>query len=283
MSTVIEYTRFSKSESCSEDGCRARKFYIENGKKFCQRGHEQAGFTQTQQDEDDWNTQGRKVRRAREDKERVSRTLEGRDATDLYLRCYGLILWKQCHWLLTVKGLPEEFETIVRDLWGLRMKELRKEPEGKGGFSSLSGYSSTEGETSDSEGTSMSLSSRRKGRKVKSKERLPTLIETLALCYLAILLLRLPISLGDVFRWATRDEIIYTRAIKEVPLDMRNRLPPHFHIALEIHSQLKGADLQGAVLELVEFYNLYLEMVFPPLNIPPLLYKHLRDLALPRK
>jgi hypothetical protein len=42
MSSHVEYQRFRRGESCTEDGCRARKFYIEDGKKFCQRGHEQA-------------------------------------------------------------------------------------------------------------------------------------------------------------------------------------------------------------------------------------------------
>jgi len=42
MSSNIEYQRFRHGEGCLEEGCRARKFYIEDGKKFCQRGHEQA-------------------------------------------------------------------------------------------------------------------------------------------------------------------------------------------------------------------------------------------------
>src|SRR3954469_9684762 len=41
MSSNIDYHRFRNGESCVEEGCRARKFYIEDGKKFCQRGHEQ--------------------------------------------------------------------------------------------------------------------------------------------------------------------------------------------------------------------------------------------------
>lgn len=64
---------------------------------------------------------------------------------------------------------------------------------------------------------------------------------------------------------------------------MRLRLPSQFHAALETRAILKGANLHGAVLEMVEFYNNYLDMVFPPLNVPLLLYKHVRDLALPRK
>jgi hypothetical protein len=39
------------------------------------------------------------------------------------------------------------------------------------------------------------------------------LIETLGLCYLGILLLRLPTSLGEVYKWAAKEEIIYIRAV----------------------------------------------------------------------
>ena len=71
--------------------------------------------------------------------------------------------------------------------------------------------------------------------------------------------------------------------IKEVPKDMRSKLPGHFYSALEIRAPLKEPSLYKIVLELVEFYNLQFEMIFPPLNYPLLLFKHIRDLGLPGK
>jgi RNA polymerase I-specific transcription initiation factor RRN7 len=62
---------------------------------------------------------------------------------------------------------------------------------------------------------------------------------------------------------------------------MRSKLPGHFYSALEIRAPLKGGTLCGAALDLVEFYNLHFEMVFPPLNYPLLIFKHIRDLGLP--
>ena len=61
------------------------------------------------------------------------------------------------------------------------------------------------------------------------------------------------------------------------------RLPAHFHSALEIRSPLKGTSIYGAILEMVEFYHIHFEMVFPPLNSPLLIFKHVRDLGLPSK
>jgi hypothetical protein len=64
---------------------------------------------------------------------------------------------------------------------------------------------------------------------------------------------------------------------------MRSKLPPSLSGALEIHAQLNGPVLQQCVLELIEFFNTEFEMVFPPLNYPLLIYKHIRDLGLPGK
>ncbi|KAF7886842.1 uncharacterized protein EAF02_003489 [Botrytis sinoallii] len=283
MSSAIDYHKFRRGETCSEEGCRARKFYIEDGKKFCQRGHEQAGFTQTQQDEDDWNQQGKKSRKRREEKEQVEKVFGGRDATQLYLQCYQLILWKQTHWLVTVKGFPKELETIVRDLWELRLRVLQGSGDERSEYGTEFG-STTEGDETDTDGTgyrSTASTVMSRKRASRTKKHLPKLIETLGFCYLGILLLRLPTSLGEIYKWAARDEIIYTRAIKEIPKDMRARLPGHYFRALEIHSILNGHRLHQTVLDMVSFFNFNFEMVFPPINHKLLLYKSIRDLGLP--
>ncbi|CZR62368.1 related to polymerase I core factor (CF) subunit [Phialocephala subalpina] len=268
MSQHIEYQKFRRGESCTEEGCRARKFYIEDGKKFCQRGHEQFGFTQTQQDEDDWNAQGKKSRRKREEKERVETVLSGSEARELYLQCYQLILWKQCHWLVNVKGFPKELETVVRDLWGLRVSVVQKRED--------SSTSEGENDTDGTRGSKSLASSRSRRSAANGEERLPKLVETMGLCYLGMVLMRLNTSLGEVYKWATRDEII-----TEIPKEMRVKLPGHFHSALEMKSVLKGSTLYRTVQELLDFYSIHYEMICPNLNAPLLLFKHIRDLGLP--
>lgn len=228
MSSHIEYTRFRRDESCTEEGCRARKFYISDGKKFCQRGHEQYGFTQTQQDEDDFNNQGKKTRKKKEESEKIETVFSGKEARELYLCCWQLVLWKQVHWLVNVKKFGGELETVVRDLWDLRVRVLvkgdgkREEAYGSG----IEGFSSTEdgGTGTDRTGgrTLGSRGSRRSG--VGGEDRLPKLVETLGLCYLGMVLMRLPMSLGEVLRWATNDEIIYTRAVSCLADVMINRI-----------------------------------------------------------
>ena len=152
-------------------------------------------------------------------KARIETVFSGREARELFLECCQLILWKQCHWLVNVKGFPGELETVVRDLWGLRLGIIQRVGEDRDGYGSETGtmmFSSTsEGENLDTDGSGgKSLGSRRSRKSVASEERVPRLIESLGLCYLGTLLLRLPTSLGDFFKWATHEEMIYVRSCK---------------------------------------------------------------------
>lgn len=214
----IEYHRFPRGEACTYEGCPAKRYYIADGKRFCNRGHEQEGFRQVQQDEDDFNSQGRITRRKREEKERVERVFSGREATQLFLQCYQLVLWKQVKWLIDVKGLPSELETVVRDLWSVRLrgvKSLGEEDVGAGG-SEIVGFSSKsewEGTGTDTDGVESSRGAGRGNRKNARQEGIPRLIDSLALCYLGTLLMRLPVTLGEFHRWAEQEDIIFVRAV----------------------------------------------------------------------
>lgn len=49
----------------------------------------------------------------------------GRASTELYLHCYQLVLWKQCYALIHTIGLPSELESVIKDLWALRLQLLK--------------------------------------------------------------------------------------------------------------------------------------------------------------
>ncbi|RKF72165.1 RNA polymerase I-specific transcription initiation factor rrn7 [Golovinomyces cichoracearum] len=296
-SQSIEYFRFSRNESCTEEGCRAQKFYIEDGRKFCRFGHEQAGFTQTQQDEDDFNSQGVTSRKRGPVREHTTATLNGSMAKELYLQCLQLILWKQCHWLTTVKGLSAEFQVIVRDLWTLRVGKVLYEKRRKFHFQTETDRAPF---SSQSEVDSIGHPRIRALKKEKkSNLLLPKLLETLSLCYLGMLLMRLPIGVGEVLGWVTRNEILYLRAVsfenrlnnvrkiivfpklKALPKYMRSKLPAQFHSALELKVPLNGPALYGKIQELIFFFHNHYHMSFPPLNLPLLAYKYILNLGLP--
>ncbi len=62
---------------------------------------------------------------------------------------------------------------------------------------------------------------------------------------------------------------------------MRAKLPQYYHSALEIKAPLKQSRFHETVLELVEFFHLHFEIVFPSLNFPLLVFDYMRDLSLP--
>ena len=92
------------------------------------------------------------------------------------------------------------------------------------------------------------------GRKWKTTGKdMPTLIQTLALCYLGMILLRLPVSIGEIHRyvtllsdlsagvllkqalvsWAVREDIPFIRAVRHIPQVMKKRLPAQYLKALD--------------------------------------------------
>lgn len=84
---------------------------------------------------------------------------------------------------------------MVKDLWALRLQLVKgridEDSEANAVFSSQP-ESETEAESKNGDG----------GRewKVVGKD-MPTLIETLGLCYLGMVLLRLPVGLGELHRY----------------------------------------------------------------------------------
>lgn len=205
------------------------------------QGFVERGF----EDEDAFGQTGHIARKEKEARERVSRTLSGNASRELYLHCLQLVLRKQLFWLVRERGLPPELETVVRDLWALRTRNIaglktvadarREEDEGDNEEAGGSGLGSgtetdtpelkvysSEGSGAESDGglsdaTSATTVSTRVARSwstdISSKRSLPTLIDTLALCYLGTLLMRLPIRVGDFFAWGKNNQITYLDAV----------------------------------------------------------------------
>ena len=110
----------------------------------------------------------------------------------LYLQSYQLILWKQCYALIHTIGLPAELESVVKDLWALRLQLLKDKADAESESNTMfSSQPETEFEV-ESE-----YNSGRRDWKIKLKT-MPTLVESLGICYLGLILLRLPISIKDI-------------------------------------------------------------------------------------
>ncbi|KZF23440.1 hypothetical protein L228DRAFT_282169 [Xylona heveae TC161] len=267
---------YVKGERCGVENCRSNRYYVEDGLWFCRNGHRKEGRIQVEEDEDAFGTQGKKTRKKREARELESKVYRGPRAFHLYLQAYQFILRKQVHCLVHQKGLPAELEFVVRDLWALRLQSFKSKAED---------ISDTDGQSlvfsSQAEDTDASEVDSRKSRGRRSGYHAPTMIETLALCYIGTLMLRLPVSVGDFIRWAKREEIVYFRAVRWVPMAVKSRLRGQWLEALDSVATLRAEHLQQAVLRLISLFTTTFDIAMPPLNHSLLLFSYIKGLALP--
>ncbi|GAD92747.1 RNA polymerase I specific transcription initiation factor Rrn7 [Paecilomyces variotii No. 5] len=259
--------------ACGQEGCRETRYYLDNGLWFCLRGHQQEG-RQVEEDPEDFGTQGKINRIKKAAAEKTQKTYRGRRAFTLFLQVYQLILWKQCFVLVQQKGFPAEFETIVRDLWALRLERLSEKIETASDAELDAQIFSSQAITTENEEDG----SRMHWRKITDN---PTLSETIGLCYLGALLLRLPVGIADLHRFAMRQEIPFIRVVREIPREMRDRLPQEYIGALDTRRLLKAEHLHKIVLELAFLYNRKFSVGLPPLNSPLILFNHIKRLSLP--
>ncbi|SPJ71383.1 related to polymerase I core factor (CF) subunit [Fusarium torulosum] len=277
--------KFPRGERCPE--CGARRWYLESGLRFCSNGHQVEGFIQFDIGDDvDAGKLGRVAKKDKEAKEKELRHLTGQAGKNLFLECLQLVLRSQLLWLIRSKGHREELETVVRDLWDLRIR-------GSGSFA-------VDKETQPDEGLAVFSSQpeepekdnvpKKQGARAQSwnpEENadwpMPRMIDTLALCYLGCLLLRVPTAIGELCLWANSGRIPYKRSYYDLPQEMQDRLPSAYTRALKypLRSSLKGIDLHNAVLDLALSYHHNYGMIFPTINDTPTLVHFVRQLALP--
>lgn len=112
-------------------------------------------------------------------------------------------------------------------------------------------------------------------------DQVPKLIDTLSLCYLAAVMIQMPISLGSLQKWVNDGEMLYYSVIREIPHQMLLKLPGEYHQPLQPSVMLKADDLHLAVSALAIAYEREFSLEFAPLNYPPLLFHFIRSLALP--
>ncbi|KAH8700456.1 putative RNA polymerase I-specific transcription initiation factor Rrn7 [Talaromyces proteolyticus] len=265
---------YVKRGPCGQDGCRETRYYLEDGVWFCRRGHQQEG-RQVEADPDDFGKRGTIHRVKKISEERIQKTFTGRRGYRLFVQAYQLILWTQCHALIHEKGFPTDLERVVRDLWALRLQSLTAKFD--------------ESLDADKDASSEVFSSQLPGAETpkengSASHKLsdnPLLEETLGLCYLAASLLRLPVSIGDIYRFAMRNEIPFIQAIRTVPLEIRDRLSQIYIRELTVETLPRSDHLHKTVSRLVVMYSRECSITFPPLNVPLMLFQFVRQLALP--
>lgn len=149
-------------------------------------------------------------------------------------------------------------------------------------FSSQSeGEASTESEGATS-ATSRSSRRRRSGSSNRDAAEISVaMADTLALCYIGTLLLRIPISVADLCRWVQDGELIYYQSSKAVPPVMCERLPGRYRGLLDPQTLLKTEDLHQIVAKAANLFRGDYGMALPAINHTLLLFRWMRTMALP--
>ena len=199
----------------------------------------------------------------------------GASGKELYFQAYQLILWKQCHALITIMGFPDELEHVVKNLWALRLQLLKGHVEATPDEVNLF---SSQPQTGKNESKVDKTTHK---RTLRLDKVMPSLVDSLGICYMGMMLLRLPVGIGELHRWAMQGDIPFIRAIRVLPEIIKTKLPAEYFNALETTSALELDQLRGAVNDLVRFYSHHFGVILPPLNAPLLLFKYVRSLALP--
>lgn len=166
---------------------------------------------------------------------------------------------------------------IVRDLWALRLQSLKtrasSDPDADVEHASQLFSSQSEGETTDD------AAPRRKRR--RKEDCLPRLPDAISLIYMGTNLLRLPVTVKDLHTWLTNGGLIYYRAIRSLPISMKQKLPGMYHIAIDPQHILKPEALHSAVLDNMVMYHRSFGMEVPLLNHQLVLYRFVHTLSLP--
>jgi RNA polymerase I-specific transcription initiation factor RRN7 len=165
----------------------------------------------------------------------------------------------------------------VHDLWALRLESLASRLEVDPLSDSESQIFSSQG-SQNATGSSTDDTMASRLSKVHST---PKLLQTVALCFMGIYLLRLPITVGDFFKWITDGGFLYYRAIKSVPRHMIDRLPGQYHPFLDPQGTLTTNRLHHAVTDTIMQYQRDFDMSLPPMNLTLHLFRYVEELALP--
>ncbi|RDA86124.1 hypothetical protein CP532_1174 [Ophiocordyceps camponoti-leonardi (nom. inval.)] len=256
--------RMPRGERCPD--CGSRRWYSQDGLRFCQRGHRIEGFLEF--DADDEHGDGSTARAIRKEKEAQKvehRQLRGPQGKSLYLEALQLLLRNQLLWLVNTKGHCDELESVVRDLWDLRIRGsvfLNAEDEASSHDDQVMFSSQPQSEGEEQAAWMLRARAQRWDPELGANWPMPRPHETIALCYLGLQLLKIPVRQAQLLGWANNGEMPYKTAR---PLCV----------------SLTGGELSRTVMSLVLSYHLNYAMTFPELRWVPLLVQYAKSLALP--
>ncbi|ETS82534.1 hypothetical protein PFICI_04410 [Pestalotiopsis fici W106-1] len=282
MAGLSSYHKMRHGERCEE--CPTRHWYEQEGLRFCRNGHQLEGFAAHEAGEDEYNSTGRVTKAKKEKQTREGLKLGGSEGRRLYLQALQFVLKRQVEWLQKAGlQLGEEqgrtYEELVKELWSLAcaMPGVMESVE----TGELTDYATEDTVASSSGPEDSDASTRSNGWLDKKGSKLPSLIHTLALCYLACVILKQPLTTADFHRWAQRGEIEFLAALHCLPRNVQSRLPAMYHRSMQVRDHIRPGKLLRTAQELAVALNVHYAIRLPTLNYPQILIQYILDLTLP--
>jgi len=172
----------------------------------------------------------------------------------------------------------DQHQVVIKDIWRLRLHLLHDVLEDKDEQTATQTFFSSQqadgGEETDQEDT--------RRAKLRIREKAPKLIESVIICYLGLLLLRLPVLSSDIRGWVAREDFAYLNAFKHIPQEMKQRLPVPLRRSLEPSvDPHKLQQFHVMTMTLAAAYQTSYSMVIPAINYPLLLLRCVKELCLP--
>ena len=298
--------------------CGSSRFHLLSGITYCANGHDQHrgpltavaapaakdGDGETGGDGDgavvvddaDWNRRGGKMHRVKGEKRvRVRRTARGREAAELWVRGMGWVVWRES-WAVArlvagedigkeetkrVEDVGGELWGLVKGMWALRVSQLMARWDAEQADLPPEDTDATETEVSSDGGEDREETKAEERKRHTFLRHAPKLVDTVVLQYLALLLMRHPVSLSTIHEWVQTEALPYVRAIRDLPSEIKVRLPPEYHLSFDTTNILRREELQLAVHRNIKHFASDFSMTFPPMNWRPILLRWVQHLALP--
>ncbi|PHH73850.1 hypothetical protein CDD82_5239 [Ophiocordyceps australis] len=279
--------RMPPGERCYE--CGSQRWYLQDGERFCSRGHQIEGFTQFAATQEELS--GRLGRVARKKTNKPSGEpgrLTQSEGRALYLEALQLLLRRELWWLVQEQNFPAQIETVVRHLWDLRIRgsdwdnhrdQIKTEAGDEPQYFSSQNLSQVENQRASKTWSRTQSWDPERGEHWP----LPNPLDTLGLCYLGSVLLRTPLLIGEILRWSNDGSLPYQTAFQDLPQEMQSSLPPRYANGLKklLRRQLKGEQFHSTIISQVLSFNFNYGIRFPGIMEIPCIVKYAALLALP--
>lgn len=117
--------------------------------------------------------------------------------------------------------------------------------------------------------------------KRSSPESLLGILDMICLCYMGVMLLRLPITIAEFHSWISTGDMLYYRSTRILDPQIRRRLPRRYLQRLNPPHELHLNKLHTALVETLIMFNSTFGLDLPAINVTLILYRWIDSLVLP--